>query len=137
MYRKVDWFKYLCFSYDMSMPNVAHMEPQRGECCTVMPYFLPDGMLELPLTTTEDYSLFHILKDYSLAVWRQQIAIILDGHGLMSCAPGLCAPAARPGRLQGAARRAHSAALGPGGLGGAARGGRPLVAREKRDAAGR
>ena len=84
MYRNVDWFKYLCFSYDMSVPNVAHMEPQRGGCCTIMPYFLPDGMLELPLTMIQDYSLFHILKEYSLALWRQQIRIVLDGHGLMS-----------------------------------------------------
>jgi len=84
MYRKVDWFKYLCFAYDMSVPNVAHLEPQRGGCCTVMPYFLPGGMLELPLTTIQDYSLFHILQDYSLAVWKQQIQLILDGHGLLS-----------------------------------------------------
>ena len=84
LYRKVDWSKALRFSYDMSMPNVAHLEPQRGGCCTVMPYFLPDGMLELPLTTTQDYSLFHILEEYSLALWMQQISIILDGHGLVS-----------------------------------------------------
>ena len=53
------------FSYDMSVPNVAHLEPQRGGCCTVMPYFVGD-ILELPLTTTQDYSLFHILGDYSI-----------------------------------------------------------------------
>jgi peptidoglycan/xylan/chitin deacetylase (PgdA/CDA1 family) len=84
LYRNVDWFKYLCFSYDMSVPNVARLDPQGGGCCTVMPYFLPDGMLELPLTATQDYSLFYILEEYSLALWRQQISIILDGHGLMS-----------------------------------------------------
>jgi hypothetical protein len=84
MYRNVDWLKYLCFSYDMSVPNVAHLEPQRGGCCTIMPYFLPGGMLELPLTTLQDYSLFHILAEYSTALWRQQIRRILDGYGLMS-----------------------------------------------------
>jgi len=84
MYRNVDWLKYLSFSYDMSVPNVARLEPQRGGCCTIMPYFLPDGMLELPLTMIQDYSLFHILKEYSLALWRQQIRIVMDGHGLMS-----------------------------------------------------
>jgi hypothetical protein len=41
-------------------------------------------MLELPLTTIQDYSLFHILKEYSLALWRQQSSLILDGHGLLS-----------------------------------------------------
>jgi hypothetical protein len=30
--------KYLCFAYDMSIPNVAHLDPQRGGCCTIMPF---------------------------------------------------------------------------------------------------
>lgn len=84
MYRNADLFQDLDFSYDMSVPSVARLEAQRGGCCTVMPYFLPGGMLELPLTTTEDYTLFHILKDYSTALWTWQAALILDGHGLMS-----------------------------------------------------
>jgi len=84
LYRNIDWLQELNFSYDMSVPNVARLEAQRGGCCTVMPYFLPGGMLELPLTTTEDYSLFHILKDYSTTLWKKQMSIILDGHGLMN-----------------------------------------------------
>jgi len=84
LYRNLDWFKYLSFSYDMSVPNVARLEPQRGGCCTVMPYFLRCGMTELPLTTTQDYSLLHILGDYSTTLWKQQMRIILNGHGLIS-----------------------------------------------------
>ena len=57
MYRQLAWAAALRFSYDMSVPNVAHLEPQRGGCCTVMPYFVGD-LLELPLTTIQDYSLF-------------------------------------------------------------------------------
>jgi hypothetical protein len=75
------------FSYDMSVPNVAHLEAQRGGCCTVMPYSLPGGpvgMTELPVTMTEDYTLFHVLKDYSTSLWEQQMSIILAGHGLMN-----------------------------------------------------
>jgi hypothetical protein len=49
-----------------------------------MPYFLPGGMVELPLTLTEDYTLFHMLKDYSTALWQQQIATILESHGLIT-----------------------------------------------------
>ena len=63
------------FSYDMSVPNAAHLEPQRGGCCTVMPYFVGD-ILELPLTTTQDYSLFHILGEYSTALWKEQIELL-------------------------------------------------------------
>jgi hypothetical protein len=83
MYRRQDWFDAFEFSYDMSVPNVAHLEPQGGGCCTVMPYFVGD-VLELPLTTTQDYSLFHIIGDYSTRLWQQQVELILAAHGFIS-----------------------------------------------------
>lgn len=83
LYRKQLWYGALKFSYDMSIPNVAHLDPQRGGCCTVMPYFLGD-ILELPVTMTQDYTLFHILDDYSIELWKRQMEIIIDRHGLIS-----------------------------------------------------
>jgi len=83
MYRRQDWYDVFEFSYDMSVPNVAHLEPLRGGCCTVMPYFI-GKILELPLTTTQDYSLFHILEDYSIDLWKQQLGLIRERNGLMS-----------------------------------------------------
>ena len=83
LYRNPDWFNALQFSYDMSVPNVAHLDPQRGGCCTVTPYFV-GNILELPVTTTQDYSLFHILGQYSTDLWRTQIEHVLARHGLLS-----------------------------------------------------
>jgi hypothetical protein len=83
MYRNIDWYDALEVSYDMSIPNVAHLDPQQGGCCTVMPFFV-GKMLELPVTTTQDYSLFHILKDYSIRLWKEQISLIREKHGLIS-----------------------------------------------------
>jgi hypothetical protein len=83
MYRNAAWYDELDVSYDMSVPNVAHLEPQRGGCCTVFPYFI-DKILELPLTTAQDYSLFHILGDYSIELWKEQIKRIWEKHGLIS-----------------------------------------------------
>jgi peptidoglycan/xylan/chitin deacetylase (PgdA/CDA1 family) len=83
MYRNADWYEALDISYDMSIPNVAHLDPQRGGCCTVFPYFI-GRILELPLTTTQDHSLFHILGDYSIELWKKQIALIMEKHGLVS-----------------------------------------------------
>jgi hypothetical protein len=83
MYRNQAWFDAFDFSYDMSVPNVAHLEPQQGGCCTVMPYFI-GKILELPLTTIQDYSLFHILGDYSIDLWTRQIDLILQRNGLIS-----------------------------------------------------
>jgi hypothetical protein len=83
MYRNVDWLNALEFSYDMSIPNVAHLDPQKGGCCTVFPFAVGE-MIELPLTTIQDYSLFHILNDYSTRLWKEQISSIREKHGLIS-----------------------------------------------------
>jgi hypothetical protein len=83
LYRRQEWYDALDFSYDMSVPNVAHLDPQRGGCCTVMPYFVKN-MVELPVTMTQDYSLFYILNDHSLDLWKQQTELIRGKHGLMN-----------------------------------------------------
>jgi len=83
MYRNPDWFKEFELEYDMSMPNVAHLDPQRGGCCTVMPYFI-DHIVELPLTTTQDYPLFNILQQFNLDLWKTQCDEIIEKNGLIS-----------------------------------------------------
>ena len=83
LYRKQVWYDELGFEYDMSVPNVAHLDPQHGGCCTVMPYFI-GKILEMPVTTIQDYTLFNILSDFSTRIWRQQTKIISDKFGLMS-----------------------------------------------------
>jgi hypothetical protein len=50
----------------MSAPNVAHLDPQRGGCCTVMPYFIRN-IVELPVD-----------------LWKTQTEIILQKNGLVS-----------------------------------------------------
>jgi hypothetical protein len=83
LYRKPEWYDALDFSFDMSIPNVAHLDPQHGGCCTVMPYFI-GNILELPVTTTQDYTLFHVLNELSIDLWKTQIDLILKKNGLLS-----------------------------------------------------
>jgi len=83
LYRKPEWYDALEFSFDMSIPNVAHLDPQRGGCCTVMPYLI-GGILELPVTTTQDYTLFHLLNERSIDLWKTQTELILRKDGLVS-----------------------------------------------------
>jgi hypothetical protein len=83
LYRNLRWYDALKCSYDMSVPNVGHLDAQTGGCCTVMPYFV-GKILEIPVTTTQDYSLFHILSSYSTTLWEEQCRLILAGHGLIS-----------------------------------------------------
>jgi hypothetical protein len=48
-----------------------------------MPYFI-GKVLELPLTATQDYTLFHIIGDYSIDLWKRQIEMIRRRNGLIS-----------------------------------------------------
>src|SRR6266851_8176355 len=83
LYRKPEWYDVFEFAFDMSVPNVAHLDPQHGGCCTVMPYFIGD-VLELPATTIQDYTLFHLLNQRSIGTWKAQVELILEKHGLAS-----------------------------------------------------
>ena len=83
LYRNLHWYGDFDFAFDMSVPNVAHLDPQGGGCCTVTPYFIGD-ILEIPVTLTQDYSLFHILHQRSIALWKHQLRSIFDAHGLAS-----------------------------------------------------
>jgi len=83
LYRNPDWFSSLDFSYDMSIPNVAHLDPQSGGCCTIMPYFVGE-MLEIPVTTIQDYMLFHVIQCRSIDLWKTQVEMILQKNGLAS-----------------------------------------------------
>jgi hypothetical protein len=83
LYRNLDWYEALSVAYDMSIPNVAHLDPQAGGCCTVMPFFI-GKILEIPVTTVQDYMLFHLLRDYSIALWKAQLQQILSINGLAS-----------------------------------------------------
>jgi hypothetical protein len=83
LYRNLDWYDAFDFSYDMSVPSVGHLDPQQGGCCTTKPYFI-GKILEIPVTATQDYTLFHILQKYSTELWQKQIQSILDQHGMAS-----------------------------------------------------
>ena len=83
LYRRPGWLRELHLSIDMSIPNVAHLDPQRGGCCTVMPFFIGDT-LELPVTTAQDYALFYLLNDRSINLWNEQLDLILQKNGLAS-----------------------------------------------------
>ncbi len=83
LYRKPEWYNALEFAFDMSVPNVAHLDPQRGGCCTVMPFFI-GNVLEIPVTTIQDYTLFHVLGERSIDLWKVQADRILSKNGLIS-----------------------------------------------------
>jgi len=83
LYRNQEWYGELQVAYDMSVPNIGHLDPQRGGCCTVMPYYV-GSVLEIPVTMTQDYTLFNVFNKYSLDLWREQLCLIMRQHGMAS-----------------------------------------------------
>ena len=83
LYRNLDWYEFFDCAYDMSVPNVGHLDPQRGGCCTTKPYFI-GKILEIPVVATQDYTLFNILGLYSMELWEQEIELVLEQNGLIS-----------------------------------------------------
>lgn len=83
LYRRPEWFEAFEFSFDMSIPNTARLDPQRGGCCTVFPYFI-GNILELPVTTVQDYMLFTLIGEKSIDLWKIQIDSIVNQKGLVS-----------------------------------------------------
>jgi hypothetical protein len=83
LYRNLEWYEFFDCSYDMSVPNVGHLDPQHGGCCTTKPYFI-GKILEIPVVATQDYTLFNILGQRSLDLWEQEINLVRRQNGLIS-----------------------------------------------------
>ena len=98
LYRRPEWYDALEIAYDMSVPNVGHLEVQRGGCCTVMPYFI-GRIVELPLD--DDPGLFPVPRAPRL-LQRGLAPAAERGHG-----------ASRPGELPRPSRTTSSPP-GPG-----------------------
>ena len=71
----------LGFDYDSSYSDSAPYEPQAGGCCTWWPYFI-GSTVELPITLVQDHTLFVILEQPTIAVWREKALRLRDRGGM-------------------------------------------------------
>ncbi len=81
LHRKWEWMRLLSFEYDSSYPDTDPFEPQHGGCCTWLPFFNRD-VLELPLTLTQDHTLFVILRERDETAWVQKARFLRERGGL-------------------------------------------------------
>lgn len=82
-HRNAEWMSELGCLYDSSFPDTDPFEPQPGGCCSIWPYFLGD-VVELPLTLTQDHTIFEILRQDSIDLWVQKSEWIMANHGLIN-----------------------------------------------------
>jgi len=79
--RNVEWIKELPFEYDSSFPDTDPYSPQPGGCLSIFPYFI-GNVIELPVTLTQDHTLFEILKMEDISIWQQKFDWIENYNGM-------------------------------------------------------
>jgi hypothetical protein len=82
-HRNADWMHELPVEYDSSFPDSDPFEPQSGGCCSIMPFFFGD-VVELPITLTQDHTVFEILREPGIDLWRRKGEWLMEHHGLVN-----------------------------------------------------
>ncbi|MEO0161832.1 MAG: hypothetical protein ABIL39_03545 [candidate division WOR-3 bacterium] len=79
--RNVEWIQELPVEYDSSFPDTDPFGPQAGGCLSIFPFFI-GNLVELPVTLPQDHTLFEILKQRDIGIWRRKLEWIEKMHGL-------------------------------------------------------
>ena len=82
-HRNAAWMPELGARYDSSFPDTHPFDAQPGGCCSILPYFLGD-LVELPITLPQDHTLFELLQERDISVWREKSEWIADRGGLIT-----------------------------------------------------
>jgi hypothetical protein len=100
MLRKLDWLHELAFKYDASTFDTDPFEPQPEGCQTIFPFWVPRptrdsinhqrstvnsssrGYIELPYTLPQDFTLFLLLCEKTIDIWRRKLDWIAEHGGM-------------------------------------------------------
>lgn len=86
MHHNLDWLRELDVLYDASTFDTDPFEPQPDGASTIFPFRVADldgrGYVELPYTLVQDFTLFVVLGEPSINIWKQKLEWIADRGGL-------------------------------------------------------
>jgi hypothetical protein len=80
-HRRWEWMGQLGFDYDSSYPDTDPYEPQPGGCGSLWPFFI-DDTVELPITMSQDHTLFVILRHPDIRAWTDKAGYIRERNGM-------------------------------------------------------
>jgi hypothetical protein len=88
MHRNLDWISELNMKYDASTFDTDPFEPLGEGLKTIFPLWVKntynsEGYVELPYTLPQDFTLFAILQEKSIAIWKQKIDWLAQEGGLI------------------------------------------------------
>lgn len=87
MYHNLDWLQDLNISYDASTFDTDPFEPQPDGVGTILPFRVEGthgrkGFVELPYTLPQDFTLFILLREQSIDIWKQKLDWIVACGGM-------------------------------------------------------
>jgi hypothetical protein len=87
MQRNLDWIHDLNIEYDSSTFDTDPFEPQSDGVGTIFPFWVwknpgHRGYLELPYTLPQDHTLFVIMREKSIDIWKKKLDWIAEKRGM-------------------------------------------------------
>ena len=87
MHRNLDWIGELEIEHDCSTFDVDPYEPQPEGVKTIFPFWFEKnsnykGFVELPYTLPQDFTLFVLLQEKSIDIWKQKLDWIVEHGGM-------------------------------------------------------
>lgn len=87
MYCNLDWIHDLNIKYDCSTFDTDPFEPQANGIGTIFPLYIngkpgQSGYVELPYTLAQDLTLFVILKEEGIDIWKRKLDWIAEKGGM-------------------------------------------------------
>ena len=86
MQHKLPWIHQLGVEYDASTFDTDPFEPEPDAVGTIFPFWVPGpnggGFVELPYTLGQDFTLFVVLRESTIDVWKKKVDWIVERGGM-------------------------------------------------------
>ncbi len=87
MHHNLKWIRELNIEYDASTFDTDPFEPQPDGMGTIFPFWVSKdssykGYVELPYTLPQDFTLFILMKEKDISIWKQKLDWIAEYRGM-------------------------------------------------------
>jgi hypothetical protein len=87
MHHNLDWLHELNIEYDASTFDTDPFEPQSDGVGSIFPFWVQgnsekEGYVELPYTLVQDFTLFVLMKQETIDIWKEKLDWIVEQGGM-------------------------------------------------------
>ncbi len=87
MHSNLDWLHNLNIKYDASTFDTDPFEPQPDGVKTIFPFWVSanskhSGYVEIPYTLPQDFTLFILMNEKTIDIWRKKLDWIIEHGGM-------------------------------------------------------